>query len=142
VVVALALCLLALASCDMSALPGGGAGAKVAPPAMTLSVTRTGPVWSSYPPLNRVSTDTAAVERLYTLALGLPKAMGVMSCPADNGVKYHLTFTDVSAATSQMTLNATGCQILTIGSGDARMATSDFLTLFTQTIGLSTLSTR
>jgi hypothetical protein len=83
--------------------------------------------------------DWATVQRLYTAALQLPDApSGVYSCPADNGVVYHLTFIGGTVTERHMDLDAAGCRFLVIGDR-AHMTDDAFIALFMGTVGISVL---
>ena len=69
-------------------------------------------------------TDPAAARGVAEAVCGLPPAPhGVMSCPADLGVTYRLSFAAGRKAFPVVTVSAGGCGGVT-GAGPARRATS------------------
>lgn len=85
--------------------------------------------------------DTQAITRLYNAALALPKPKGTLfSCPADNGGIYHLTFSGSELLVHDMDAKSSGCPILTLtATNDTRWMDSNFISLFTSTVGLPSL---
>lgn len=82
------------------------------------------------------------MRKLYNAALALPVVpKGVYNCPADDGLQYTLSFSAKRKALQHMTLDATGCQFLSIsGMEGARQAYNDqFRALVAQTLAIPTL---
>lgn len=138
---------LALASCDASArtvAPATTATTATTTTATTatvsLRVTRHSASMDPYPPFEHTVTSALAVERLYDAALALPQNVGVRYCPIDFGLTYGLAFTGEPAATSQMTLQAQGCELLTVRAGDVRRTDDAFIALFLKTVNLAALT--
>ena len=105
-----------------------------------LHVTR--PAINSYPAFDRMLQNTMDVQRLYKAAIALPPfPPGTVNCPLDNGIEYYLTFSRAEASFQQMTLDATGCQILHIplSSSPVRRTTREFQSLFLKAVGISSL---
>lgn len=127
---------LTLASCG-APLRAGGGGAQSDLPTM-LMVTRSGGALGRLSPLFGGSTDAGAVQRLYHAIYALPHVPpgAVMDCPADTGVLYTLTFMDGGTVLLKATVNATGCQLLTLGSNDVRMTNDAFWALLARTAGM------
>ena len=98
---------------------------------------------NNVPTFERTVNNATAVQNLFKAAYALPAAptKGVINCPADLAIVYHLTFMKGTRVIQQMTLNATGCQFLQIGSGtsDLRYAGYNFQQLTAKTIGLASL---
>ena len=110
-----------------------------APEPNVLHVVRTTTIPSDYSAFERTITDAAAVQHLYHTALALSRApSGIINCPNDIGLVYHLSFQQVSLA-SQMDLDASGCRFLSISKTDIRQTNPAFLTLVAQVIGLPSL---
>jgi hypothetical protein len=109
---------------------------------LTLRVTRSTPLNPSAAGFDKTVSDSVAVQRLYDAAIALPPAPnGVYNCPASRGVVYHLAFHEVAAPMQHMDLEADGCQFLSIGqSQEQHLTNPDFLSLFTQTIGIASLT--
>ncbi|WIG59011.1 MAG: hypothetical protein OJF49_001758 [Ktedonobacterales bacterium] len=96
------------------------------------------------PPLDMTIRDAAKVGKLATMIRALPRFVftGPMSCPADFGVEYDMTFTDSHGdAVLSVQANPFGCSGLTINGGDQRRATDAFWAQMSDTISvpLSTL---
>jgi hypothetical protein len=96
----------------------------------------------SYPALDRTITNATTTLQLYQMALALPPfTSGIINCPADFGVEYQLTFSQPSQTPQHMTLDASGCQFLTIASPPqhARFSNDAFRNLLAHMIGLPSL---
>ena len=131
-------CLLALAACaTASGYTGSDSTPSVSPPKGplpdTLIVTRT----SAFPQNNipaftpRTVPNAQSAQQLYQAAYAQPfSPMGVYHCPADFGVVYHLQFLHQGATVLQATLDASGCQALSLGSSPTRQTTDGFWSLF------------
>ena len=96
------------------------------------------------PPLDVTIRDAAKVGKLATMIRALPPFVftGPMSCPADFGVEYDMTFTDSHGnAVLSVQANPFGCTGLTINGSDQRRATDAFWAQMSDTLGvpLSTL---
>jgi hypothetical protein len=129
--------LLLLAGC-------GSVSAGEEPPASpsptVLHVVRTNGFLKQLAPFDRTVRDVAAVQRLYTAAYALPPAApGVVHCPNDLGVVYHLYFLHDTTLIQEMDLDATGCQFLHISKTDVRNTDPAFRTLVARTIGVGSL---
>ena len=94
-----------------------------------------------YPAYDRTITDMTEVQKLYALALALPAIASGSSynCPADNGLVYQFQFQKVATA-SQMKLDATGCQFLTITGAGVRQTDASFINLVARDLGFVNLS--
>lgn len=129
---------LGIAGCsDSSGMSAGGSTG------LTLRVTRSTPLNPSASRFGMTVGDSAAVQRLYDAAIALPAVPpdSVFNCPADNGVVYHLAFFEAAAPMQQMDLEADGCQFLSIGQArEAHFTNPSFLSLFTQTVGIASLT--
>src|SRR5436305_13380984 len=90
------------------------------------------------PPLDRTVRDAAAVQRLYAVALALPR-QHVHPCPNDFGLIYHLTFLKGASQLQQMDVQPLGCHWVFLGQADSRQADQAFFTLLAHTIGLPSL---
>lgn len=103
----------------------GGAASSVATPLVVTSVhvVRTGDnPMHHMPPLDRTASGAAKVQQLYNVIQALPPFPrdGIMHCPADFGVLYHLTFYRDGAEVSWATVNPFGCQQVILPNGDIR----------------------
>lgn len=87
----------------------------------------------------RTVTDQHAVQQLYAAAKALPRLMlpGVINCPADRGLEYHLDFFQGQTLLQEMIYYPGGCTYIRLGKSDDRALTDSFLHLFAQTIGIS-----
>jgi hypothetical protein len=106
-----------------------------------LHVTRTSsdPYGKHIGSFDRTVTDVAAVQRLYTAALALPKVTGVYNCPIGPALEYHLSFLKGASSMQQINLQASGCQFLSVSKTDSRVTNTAFLSLFMKTVGISSL---
>lgn len=131
-------CLLALSACSTAS---GYAGSDSTPSVSlpkgplpdTLIVTRTNELPQNNIPAftPRTVQNAQAVQQLYQAAYAQPfYPMGTYHCPADWGVYYHLQFLHQGATVLQATLDASGCQALSLGSTPTRQTTDDFWNLF------------
>ena len=126
---------LAFAACGSSAQGGATDG-------MTLHATLTKPR-AAGPLINTDVRDSAAVARLYNAALALPAVPpnAIMHCPADDGARYHLTFSGGSVTVHEMEANASGCRSITLGAPEAgtHLMNDAFVARLVQTLGVSSL---
>ena len=91
-------------------------------------------------PFDRTVRDAAAVQRLYTVALALPRPSQYPApCPFDFRLVYHLTFLVGTSQLQQMDVQPLGCQWVYLSQTDVRQADQTFLTLLAHTIGLPSL---
>jgi hypothetical protein len=100
------------------------------------------PAVNGYPSLDRTIKDTKAVQRLYRAAYALPVPSSEKElCPPDIGMIYYLTFLQGTIPLQQMTLQATGCQLLRLypQTGGVRQTTEAFRSLFLKTVGIPSL---
>ncbi|WP_127495506.1 hypothetical protein [Paenibacillus glycanilyticus] len=106
-----------------------------------LSVERLDPLHQSDVHLSKNIDDKKVVKKLYEKILSLPSfPQGTISCPADNGVQYELTFTLESKLVSKAVVSATGCQGVTMNEKiywAMEPKGKGFRALFEQDIGLS-----
>ena len=73
-------------------------------------------------PAVTVVTEVASVRDVAKVVCSLPRVpAGVMSCPADLGITYRLSFTAPSGASPTVVVSATGCETV-LGIGPARWA--------------------
>lgn len=107
--------------------------------ATSLHVVRTSAFPSNHiPPFERTATDAAKVQRLYNALLALPAfPSGIIHCPADFGVVYHLTFFNQSVIVVQATVKPDGCRGVTLSNGQPRWVRDDqFWAVFADTLGV------
>lgn len=129
---------IALAGCgrQTTAALGATSGAITA-----VRIVRSGGFPASHAqPFEATSHDAAAAQGLAQTIRALPDfPSGPMSCPSDSGVQYTLTFLSGAATAMTATVNATGCQGLTIaGESQARRtATGSFWPQVAQTFHVS-----
>ena len=72
-------------------------------------------------PLDQTVTDATKVQHLYNVMQALPPfPQGVVHCPEDLGVLYHLTFYRDGVEMSRASVNPYGCQEVILPTGDAR----------------------
>ena len=91
-------------------------------------------------PFDRTVRDAAAVQRLYTAALALPRpSQYPLPCTNDWGLVYHLTFLKGTSQLQQMDVQPLGCHWVYLSQTDVRQADQSFLTLLANTIGLPSL---
>jgi hypothetical protein len=128
---------MASAACGSSAPASGGASNALR---LHVTLTKSGVAGST---LDADVRDSAAAERLYNAALALPAVPPnrLMSCPADDGARYHLTFSGGSATVHEMVVNASGCRFIALGvpMSETHLMNDAFVSLFTQTLGVSSL---
>ncbi len=96
----------------------------------------------NYPALTDAFANTTSIKQLYQMALALPDVpSGIMNCPADFGVEYQLTFLLIAPTPQQMTLDATGCQLLHISSDSRhpRVSSAAFRALLTSILHIPSL---
>ena len=80
------------------------------------------------------------MQRLYTAALALPRpSQYPLPCPNDLGLVYHVTFLAGTSQLQQMDVQPLGCTWVYLSQTDVRQGDQSFLTLFADTIGLSSL---
>lgn len=129
----LLLVMLVLAGCS-----SGSAG--TAKPTM-LHVTRTDALPGyHFAPLDVTIQDVTTVQNLYQAAYALPHPpSGTANCGADIGLVYHLEFFQGTSSVQQMSLDATGCQLLQIGQDDVRFGNETFRELLRKAIGVPSL---
>ncbi len=111
----------------------------------TLHVTRSDSApTDNLGPLDKTVTNARAVQNLYHAAQALPAyATGAsisQSCLNDTGVIYHLDFLQGNTEVQRMNLDPGSCMILSLSSTDLRQVNAAFLTLFKQTIQVSSLT--
>jgi len=71
-------------------------------------------------PAVTVVTEVASVRDVAKVVCSLPRMpTGVMSCPADLGITYRLSFTAPSGAFPTVVVSSTGCEMV-LGIGPAR----------------------
>jgi hypothetical protein len=70
-------------------------------------------------PLGLSVTKPAVVRGLAATLCSLPKPPSLMSCPADVGLSYRLTFSGAGRVYAPVTMNLTGCRTVT-GLGHPR----------------------
>lgn len=133
--VIMALLTFALAGCGSTALSAASSTTST-----ILQVERIKTIPENYySDFDRTITNADAILQLYHAALALPTVPnGITMCPLDAGMMYHLTF-EFRSSTRQMTLDPSGCQILTIGKTDIRQANEAFITLVEHVIGIPCL---
>jgi len=129
------LLLLALAALATGCASAAEAGAS-APD--TLQVTRTSAFPENHiPALERSIHNAITVSALYAAVRALPSApKGIVHCPADFGVQYHLTFLRDNTPLLQATADASGCRWLRLGSNDVRQTNDTFWSLLARTLGV------
>jgi hypothetical protein len=75
------------------------------------------------PPFERTVVDARQAVKVYTALQALPVfPKGVMNCPADFGVAYHLTFFRGQSSTSWARVNPGGCEGVQLADGSVRWA--------------------
>jgi hypothetical protein len=128
-----------LAGCGSASASG-----RVPPGPTSLRVIRvsSNPYGSHIAPFDQTVTDTTDVQRLYAAIQGLPAARGTYNCPKDIGLMYHLNFLQGTTSMQQMDLQASGCQFLHISKTDVRVTDASFLSLFTTTVGITSMIPR
>ncbi len=134
--VIMALLTFALAGCGSTALSAASSTTST-----VLQVERIATITENYySDFDRTITNANAILHLYHAALALPKVLPgtVMDCSEDAGVMYHLTF-EFRSSTRQMTLDASGCHLLTMSKTDVRITNQSFITLVQQVIGIPCL---
>lgn len=97
---------------------------------------------NNVPKFERTVQNATAVQNLFKAAYALPAApKGVMNCPVDLGIVYHLSFLHGTTLIQEMTLYPTGCTALQIGqdTSNVRSAPYDFQKLVAKMIGLASL---
>ena len=128
---------LASAACGSSA-PASGEAANAL--RLHVTLTKSGVAGSA---LATDVRDGAAAQQLYDAALALPAVSPntLMNCPADDGARYHLTFSGGSATVHEMVVNASGCRFIVLGApeSETHLMTDAFVSVFTQTLGVSSL---
>lgn len=127
---------LALAGCGATNSFGGNAGQNELPTALV--VTRTGNPSDHIAPLLGASNDPAAVQRLYHAMYALPRIPNgaVFNCPANFGITYTLAFLNGATQILNASVDADGCQFLTLGPNDIRMTNDAFWLLLAQAAGI------
>lgn len=92
-------------------------------------------------PFDRTVRDAAAVQRLYTAALALPRpSHPPVPCTYDWGLVYHLTFLEGTSQLQQMDVQPLNCNhLVNLSQTDVRQTDQSFLTLLANTIGLPSL---
>jgi hypothetical protein len=90
------------------------------------------------PPFEQTVNDAPKVQRLYNALLALPTPPpGLVNCPLDIGVAYHVTFFNRAAANLQATVNESGCRFAMLSNGKRLWAYSDtFWMVFADTLGV------
>ncbi len=105
---------------------------------VTLSVTRSSPL-RPLPALQVTITNQQAVQKLYQAAYSLPDASnGKRTCPEDDGIIYHLSFSQDENTSDDMDIEASGCLILITSQG-LLQENYQFLALVMKTIGVNPL---
>ena len=97
---------------------------------------------NNVPRFERTVRDSVTIQRLFKTAYALPAASkGIMSCPIDLDIVYHLSFLHGTTLIQEMTLYPTGCSALQIGqdTSNLRFVPYDFEQLTAKTIGLASL---
>lgn len=103
-----------------------------------LYATRSSPL-RPLPPVNITITDKQAVQKLYQAAYQLPQVSGgTRNCLDDDGIVYHLTFSQDATTNDSMDVEASGCLVLTTSQGPLQENYA-FLSLVEQTIHISPL---
>ena len=91
-------------------------------------------------PFDRTMSDAAAVQRLYTAALALPRpSQYPLPCPDDLGLIYHVTFLEGASQLQQMDVQPLGCHWVYLSQTDVRRADQNFLALLAKTSRLPSL---
>ncbi|MDG0814018.1 hypothetical protein [Cohnella rhizosphaerae] len=81
------------------------------PESAMLIVKRLDPLHQSDTEFEKSIQDEADVKKLYEKISSLPSfPQTFISCPADNGVEYEMTFIFPSQSASKASVRATGCQ--------------------------------
>ena len=125
----------------MAGCGGGGCTAECAKLFSSLHVLRTSAYPDNHiPPFEQTVTDQAKMQRLYSALHALPAyPSGIITCPADFGVFYHLTFYGVFRF-AQANIQAGGCQGVSFdGTSHWTHTTANspqFWTLFAETLGV------
>ena len=87
-------------------------------------------------PAHVISTDAAAIAGVARAACGLAVfPSGTMSCPADLGISFALTFVARTGRVGTVTADPTGCPSVT-GLGPSRWADSSFWHQLAVALGL------
>ncbi len=135
------LAIVVLTSCGSTNVSAGTptASPTALPKPTTLHVIR--PMVDNFPPLERIIRDGTAVQHLYTSAYALPVPTpgGVVSCPSDIGMVYHMDFLQGSVLLQEIDLDATGCQLLHINRKETRFTNESFRSLFIKIVGIPSL---
>ncbi len=122
----LASCVVGLAGCSSSTSSPRSASPAAAPTTTVVTtsvrITRT-PGLYILPQIDRTITDAAVAARLAMDIEQLPLApSGPVSCPADFGTSYTLTFNVPGASAWTAIVHVTGCLLVTLSDGPARSA--------------------
>jgi hypothetical protein len=108
---------------------------------VTLSVTRLSPL-RPLPALNITIRNQQAVQQLYQAAYNLPDAgNGKRNCTEDDGIIYHLNFSQDANTSDEMDVQPSGCLILTTSQGSLQ-ENYQFLALVMKTIHVNPLVPR
>lgn len=106
-----------------------------------LVVKRLDPLHQSDKPFEKSIEDSEEINKLYDKILSLPSfPNGIISCPADNGVQYELTFAHEGKTISTAIVNALGCQGVAMNNKTywaMEPKGNGFRTLLEQVIGLT-----
>jgi hypothetical protein len=101
-----------------------------------LVVKRIDPLHQSNSEFEKTIDDQKQVLELYNKLKKLPSfPKGPISCPADNGVQYELTFIQGAKTVSNAMVSATGCQEVTV---DKKVYKGyEFIAVLESVLGLS-----
>lgn len=110
----------------------------------TLQVTRTDlSSTDNIGPFDKTVTDASQVQKVYQMALGLPKYSAGQevneACLNDTGVVYHMIFLQGSKEVQRMNLDPGDCKLLSLSATDLRQVDDAFLKLFKQAVQLDSL---
>jgi len=104
----------------------------------TLSVTRSSPL-RPLPALHVTIKNQQAVQQLYQAVYNLPDASNSKrTCTEDDGITYHLSFSQAGNTSDEMDMDVSGCLILTTTQGSLQ-ENYQFLALVAKTIGVNPL---
>jgi len=108
------------------------------PAAVTsVRILRTQPL-HNWPPLDQTIRNTQQAQRLYEATWSLPQfPSGVMNCPADFNLNYHLIFAGSDGSQVDVVADPYGCWPVTIDKQNTRRATDAWWNLLAQTLGIT-----
>lgn len=116
-----------LAAIGAVLMSGCGATASSAPGAASSPLTAVHLIRTSaypanhIPPLELMVQDNTKAQRLYDALRTLPAPpSGMISCPADFGTAYHLTFYRDQSAVTSVIVKPDGCRHVTFANGEVR----------------------